>query len=531
MNEATTTYEDDEVTPVELYNSAEDEDDEGEETPKPKKVNRAGIKKRLREENENNLVEYIRSLTSGGVQVRTIVMRDQPRVWEDKNIAGQLETFEDPISIEDIRDLYGGGKYRLQFFIPAENGSWQYVTCRTFQLAGDPKVRSSSKPSDTKEDPTIVQSVLQMTQRMSEKERERAERIEREARSFRDPSVDIMAEELREARRQANENQRVIYDLMNQQGRSSPADHLLGKMMDSESARIAQLRAQHDSELRMKNEMHRDELERVHARHDQTMKWQEDSHRREIESLRLSLSTQEKLLETSYRGQLRALERELEVVRTDYMAAKAEIAELRAKKDKGLVESLTELSTVKEQIDSVFGGGEKEDSGGTIERLINGAMPLVEGMATRIAGGAAIGAVPQQPIPQQQAVDPNDLPINQPVPLPDGRLAVRRADGRVVVLRPKRPAAPGTPPALKLDPTEIQVAVQVMENAVANDMDPAVFATSARNVVPPDIIQALRSQGVDQFLANVAKLESHSPLLTLHGKEWSRKVAAILTSD
>jgi hypothetical protein len=493
-----------------------------------------GIKKRLREEHENNLADYIHTLTSGGVQIKTSVVRDRPKDWHGKDITGTIDSFHEPISVDDIRDMFGGGTYRLQFFIPGSTGSWEYVTCRTVKLAGDPKIQSDTeKPKNGAQNPDVVRDAMKMAHEVTIEERRRAERIEREARNYRDPSIDIVAGELAASRQQQAESQRVIYDMMNRRSDTSPADHLLGKMMDNESGRISQLRAQHESEIRMKSEMHRDELERIHQRYEQNAQWQQAAHQREVESLRMTLATQEKMLETSYRGQLRALERELEATRADLMQNKSEVSELRAKKDKGLVESLTEIATVKEALEG-FGGGDKED-GSTIERIISGVMgsPLAEGVASRLAGGGAIaaaGAQPQ-PAPAPAVQDPNDLPINQPIQLPDGSVAVRRPDGRVVTLRPKRKPKPGEVPEIKLDPGEVQIAIQFMEAALANDTDPEQFAASARNVVPSDIIGALRLQGVDHFLIKVAKLPETSPLLSMHGKSWARKVAAILVGE
>jgi len=71
-----------------------------------------------------------------------------------------------------------------------------------------------------------------------------------------------------------------------------------------------------------------------------------------------------------------------------------------------------------------------------------------------------------------------------------------------------------------------------MESALANDADPVNFARTARNLAPSltsgPIQELLRTQGVDTFLNRVAKLNPGSSLLSQHGKNWTRKVAAVL---
>jgi hypothetical protein len=377
---------------------------------------------------------------------------------------------------------------------------------------------------------------MKMAHEMTIEERRRADQREREARNSRNPAVDIAMQELAAAREQNAENQRVLYDMMNRRPETSHADHLLGKFMDNESVRITQLRAQHESEMRTKNDLHRDEIERIHARNDQNAKWQQTAHEREMTTLTRTMEHQEKMLTTAHASEVRALTRENESLRTKNDRLEQEISELRAKKDKGLIESLTEITTVKEALEG-FSPPKEEGSGSTIERIISGVMesPLAEGIASRVAGGAAATAMGAQPGPQGPAaapppgaIDPSTLPVNQPVPMPDGNVIVRKGDGRIVMLKPKRQPQPGEIPEIKVDPTEVKMAVSIMESACEKDVDPESFALSARTLVPAEIIRALRVQGVDHFLANVAKLDNNSPLQTMHGKNWVRKVAQVL---
>lgn len=72
------------------------------------------------------------------------------------------------------------------------------------------------------------------------------------------------------------------------------------------------------------------------------------------------------------------------------------------------------------------------------------------------------------------------------------------------------------------------MAVQFLEGAFSSGQDPAVVATSARALVPTDILAYLEKVGVDQFLGNVPNLDQGSPLRTVQGRSFVRKVAKVL---
>jgi hypothetical protein len=400
------------------------------------------------------------------------------------------------------------------------------------KIAGDPKIDGIK--SGNEESPSVVNAALKMTERLMMSAEDRARKAETEVRRpNNDGTLDFLRSEMSDLRRMVGEKDRQIYELLNRKPESTQEQMLLGKMIDGESARIVAIRTQVESEIRTLQERHTADIDRLHSRFDDMTRRADDAHRRETDTMRASYDNQMATLKISYDGQIQGFIREIQHLDRELTAAKTELAELRVRKDKSPVETLTEMAAMKEALDSFSGASGGEEKGSTIERILSAAGPLVEGVATRIAQGPP-GAV-AAPAPVTASAMP-DLPVGQPMHLPDGRIIIKRPDGEIVEIRRKRkpqpqPVAEGEMPPL--DPGEVAMAIQFMEQALQNDTDPTIFAQTARNVVPDNVLAYLRIKGVDYFLSDVAKLESNpaSPLHTQHGKNWVRKVASVLLGE
>jgi hypothetical protein len=488
----------------------------------------------IREENEKSLLDYLKSLQSEK-PIKVSILREFPKLWQGRSIEGTLDSVEDPISEEEIRDMYGGGKYKLVVYVPDARGTWVYATSRKIKIAGDPKVDPPTTPTNGQRDTSgdAVKAAMRMSQDMAE----RAQRIadserERAADGNRDSGVGFVMSEMSALRRQMAEKDAKLFELATQKPVSSAVEMLLGKAIDGESARMAALRTQVDSEIRMKNEMNKAEIDRLHDRYEDITKRQDDANKREIDNLNRAFDARVESLKMAQGSVTEGYKREIAHLDRELTAAKTECAELRAKKEKGLIESVTELAKVREALEG-FGG--KDEGGSTWERIANSVMssPLTEGIAARIAGGVTNEAVMAAAAQPAQTPEP-EIPINRPVQLPDGRIIVRRAGGQIIELRRKQAAPP--PPtgesAEVVSDEDLAIAAQFMESALIGDTEPADFARAARNLVPSltsgPLQSLLRTQGVDAFLSRVAKLNPGSTLLSQAGKNWARKVAAAL---
>jgi len=498
------------------------------------------VRRQIREQDEQGLLDYLNSLQSE-TPIKVTVERLQPKTHQGRNIAGTLESYEESISEEDIKEYFGGGKYKLVIRTPDAKGSWRYAAARTIQIAGDPKVDNLIDTSSSMQSPDAVKAAMRMSESMAERALRRAdEERERAMAGSKDSSLEFVMAEMAALREQMASKDERIFELVTKKPESSAAELLLGKAIEGESARITAMRSQIDSELRIKNEMHKAEIDRLHDRYEAIAARQDDAHKREIANLERTFASQMESLKTAHNSVVEGYKREIVHLDRQLTVAQTEVAELRARKDKGLVESMTEMAAVKEAIDAFSGRDDDDKPSSTWERIANTVMgsPLAEGVAARLSGGVTNEAVMAAANSRPEADEEPEIPLNRPVQLPDGRIIVRQADGTILQLRTKR--APAVPvPDPNADPTEAIVtdeemtrAIQFMESALAGDTDPGDFARAARNLVPSltsgPLQELLKTQGVDAFLVRVAKLSPGSSLLSQAGKNWTRKVAAAL---
>ena len=498
-------------------------------------VKEQAIHRKFREEGEASLFDYLKSLASD-TPIKVSVIRELPKTWEGRTIEGTLDSFEDPISEEEIREMFGGGKYKLVIYTPSPKGSWQYATARKIKIAGDPKLEGlitaggNSKQQPT-QDTDVVRDAMRMSQQMASRAQERADRADelRFSDSKKpDPASEMMMEELRAVRRELSSKDERLFEMATSKPESSVLETLFGKSLEGESVRMQGIRAQTESELRVKNEAHAAEVKQINERMDRMIDRSDDAHKREITSLERAHDNALTVLHASYKGQISGYEREISYIARQLETESKAASDLRAKKDKSPLDTLTELAAMKDAMESFTGKDEKEE-GGALERVVGNIMgsPLLEGIATRVAGGGMGMGAPQ---PQQE--EEPELPINQPVEMPDGRILIRKADGTIMQIRKKeKPAAP-TGEGVDISDEDISIAMHFMESSLSNDADPVEFGRAARNLAPSltsgPIQQLLRAQGVDAFLGRVSKLNPYSALLSQHGKNWVRKVVAVL---
>lgn len=219
------------------------------------------------------------------------------------------------------------------------------------------------------------------------------------------------------------------------------------------------------------------------------------------------------------------LDREVSTLEKQLDANRAELAQLRAKKEQSIKEKVEELAAIKELV----GDGDEEEAS-TIEKIIGavGNLPAVVNMAERAANG---GQAPQQRA-QQQAQPPQQKIVRD---VNTGEISLRKADGTLIPVK-KKPVpvttADGTQYELPpVDPEQVKQAVSFMEGAFRSDTDPKTFAASARPFLTENMLGAIRALGITEFLSKVGKISAASPLATMRGRQWTKKVAAALLGE
>ena len=489
----------------------------------------------LREQNEQSLVDYLEEL-QGESSIRVTVIRETPKIWKGRPIEGTLETFDEPVSETEIRDHFGGGKYRLKILTPNKKGSFRYAAHRTVKIAGDPKLdHLAEAETPTKAAPNVVRETLRLSERMVDRAHLRADRAEERAagKSEMDPSVELLVrglqEELRELRRASETKDARIHELITNSsqrgptdsllekvissvgqrgptdtllekviasvGQRGPTEALLEKMVDTDSARIAAIRTQHDAEIRTTRERHLGEIDRLFGRSEESAKRQAELAAREANTLRSAYDGRIEALKLAHESSNESLRREIAHLERELSSAKTEVGQLRAKKNKSVIDSVSELAAVKEALGS-FG----DDGSSTVERVLSALMasPLLERLGS---ARPALPAPPQPALLQQSS-------IRAPMPTPS------------------RP----TPPQQATE--DIGAGLEFMETAFANNVEAESFATTARSVVPADVLSELARSGPDVLISQIVASSPHSPLVaTQRAKNWLRAVVRCIVQS
>ena len=478
---------------------------------KPTPALETNAKRALREQSDQSLLDYLQGMHSE-TSIRVTVVRETPKMWKGRNIEGTLETFDEPISEDEIRELYGGGKYKLRIQTPNAKGSYVYAAHRTLKIAGDPKLDHMAVEEPSAEDqPNVVRETLRLSERLVDRAHKRADQVEERAgqRTAMDPSVELlvrsMQEQLGQVSRDSAAKDTRIHELLTRQNQRGPTDMLLEKMLDGDSARIAAIRTQHEAELRSVRERHLAEMDRLAARFDDQSRRFDDQarqlgnvHGREIDTIKLAHQS----LSEGLKSQIGHLEREL-------ASAKSELTALRTKKDKSVLDSVSELAAVREAL-GVFGGG---DDGSTLDRVLSALMssPIVSRIGERLAA-PAVPPVLAAPIPVPR------IALPRPPSPPSAEFA---AESR----QPPKPApAPETAPLTN--------GLELMESAFASGTDPQAFAQTARSLIGPDIATELSAAGPDALVQQISAASPSSPLVSSQrGKNWIRAVTQLLAKD
>lgn len=496
-----------------------------------------------RQENQT-LIDYLQALTQGLPEVKITLYRQRPEMHQGVKCNGMLETFYRLVDEGDIRELHGGGQFRMVLHRRGPKGDWQILKHVTVEIAGDPKIESlkirdekPAAPAENKTESTVVGKVLD---HLMDK---RSQPAAPDMAMWRALSAPLEAQiaslsHLLEAKdRELAETRNRPADPMK--------DRFVEKLIDQDSARIAAINAQHESEIRTLKENARADLERERDRaereHDRVTKQYErelatmkDAHHREITFMKEThareiagqkqqyenqLSTREqtgKTVELITAAENRRLEKENERL------AK-ELETLRAKKEQTIKEKAEELSAVKE----LFEEDDDDEDKGVIGKLLDS--PMAARVVEKVGG---MFGQPQGGPPQQQMA-PGQPPPGVPFRMADGRIGMLDPQGRLLIQQPKAVAAAGTPGAegLGVDPAQMKDAMTFMEGAYKSGTDPKTFAATVRNVVPASVLGVLTARGVDEVLDKMAGLDTSSPLLQQGGRNWARKVAKALVGN
>lgn len=523
----------------------------GERTSKPERIPPEPIRELQRAENQE-LVDWLNQIR-GGAAVQIAIKRIKPTQFKGKLVAGHLETREDIISEDEIRDTWGGGEYQLRVKRRNAQGSWVILTSTTVPIAGDPRLDNlpggsadaasagmSAASYQADADTKIAQSALAMMERQMQQVRDQQSKSGMDAKMI-EQFMKPMELQVELLQKQLTAKDQQFADQVNK-----PADpfqqKLLEKFVDGDQARVNALRTQYESEIRVIKENHASDIKRLEDRQDRTVSDlrrdyerqldnQKSGYERELASVKalhqqmdVSAASSTAIIKSSLDRDLARLEREVADLKLENKA-------LREKKDKNVLDMVKEVNEFKEILGVEEGGGEKS----AIERIAEAAMSsdqLLSFVGKWVGPkDAAPAAAPQQ---QQLAQTPpryvRDKRTGQvgewnPVLKRYEEVQQRRKG------KGQQGGASTDPAELDINPEHLQMAITVLERSFANRTPPKNFAATISTALPPEIFQAIRDHGVDGFVNKVAKLGASSPLRRQEGINWLREVGKVLLGD
>lgn len=522
-----------------------------------------GALRDIKSRDDETLRDWLEGLSSEHGAFSIQVTRTRPAMHRGVLVKGSLGRYDEPIDEERIREDHGGGEFLLRFNRRTDKGN-RYVTARSITIPGDPRIdtlvgRDSSEPAAAAATPTHDPLVAKVVDATIQRSRELEERLSQQqqrpaAAAGLDPAlIDSLIAPYR-LQLEASERRMQALEAKLAGESNSPERHaqskLLDKLIDGDSARIEALRTRHESELRQIKENAREDEKRLIAANERDRSAMQQAHQQQLADLRqshemvlASMRSSADVEKAMLRSQVATLERELG-------NAQKELIELRAKKDKPLLEQFKEIELIKETLGV---GKEDEDEatkGHWLERAIG---KLVDSKVASVVVDRVMGD-PQQAAAaaqqQQQLAQSQQLVPGQPFRDAQGKIWV--FDGTNVVPMPlkkrKKGAAPeapadGAPPAEEgveappeapvelptLDPEDTAKALAFLEAAFRGGQDPVAVAQAVQTMVPGDILGAVQRHGVDLFLDKMAGLERGSPFSTQAGRNWARKLGKALT--
>ncbi len=529
-----------------------------------------------------NISDWLDSISNEGA-IKVVISRKKPKIHNGENVGGNLETVEERINEDYIREMWGGGTFLLQVQTPDRNGQFKYFKGRTVEIAGPPKMHGTvpgvSAAPISGDDP-MAEKAFEFMHQHARDERARADRIEKEM--GRNHGFDAAAlaainaplyAQLESALATIKDLQVKLHETATRPPpRDDFRDKLLDRAISDESSRIDALRTgyenridrmrdNHDDAIKRLEERHAAAIERMEERHADEIKRMESRHERDLKLSDRQGETTSKATEIATQARIDAFKAENDRLGRDLNAAQARIATLEAKKDQSLTEKADELIKVKEALEGLGGGEEAEKKWYETALDMIGNSEAALKLVDKIGGGAA-----PPPPEQQQQLPPPGVPFQTG----DGNVYVRDAQGNVSIVSPaqlaqlqgraprrrRRPAGPGQqraaaadvpidapPDQAELDdgdedvveevapvrppkPAEVQTAVEFMENAMKAGAKPETFAATARSLVPGDVLAFIQRVGIDNFLDKVVK--PGSALATIRGRQFARTVAKIL---
>ncbi|HZJ67656.1 MAG TPA: hypothetical protein VFD36_29335 [Kofleriaceae bacterium] len=523
-------------------------------------------------------------------ELKIHISRRAPKVGPNgENVCGTLETVDEMIDEDYIKETWGGGTFGLTVQTPRSDG--RYKIFRRFQLkiAGEPKmhgrvlVPGGGSPAVVARDESdsLATRAFDAMQNRETKTQERLDHLLMNA--GKQGGLDVAAlqavmapitAQLAAAQETIRELQQAAIVAANKEpprdefrdtilkevltGDRSEAEKVrqryedkLEDMQKRYEDRIDRLVEDHAGQIKRMTEDHTRAIQRLEDRHTDELKSMERRHEREMDTVRKLTENTDLITKAAYEMKSDALKESATRLERELNEKNAKIGSLEAKKEQTLFDKAEEIGKLREVLDDLGGGAEKDEK--WYERLINavGNSEAAVNWLNKLTGGPGPdGQVQQQQLP----------PPNVPFRGPDGQVYVHDGAGNYhLVMQPARPsantkkkkraqaqadaaaggdigaeemveeAAPAAPPPNPPDPKDLARAISFIENALrSKDANPETFARGAQSLVPADVLAYVCAfPDADALLATI-KVPQGSPITSVKGRNFMRAVHKIL---
>lgn len=252
-------------------------------TPAQKPPPRRSATAQIDENVERDLESIFAELGAGAGECKVTLTRLEPSTdpKTGERIAGHLDSYTRPVTQDEIKHRFGGGRYQVLVMGPNKGGRGSAIKFRkVIEIAGPPKSLNTDDKKENEAD-----SLMRFLAEKAEKDRERDER------------------KLEEMRRESKENQNTILQLvakMAERPKDDPDRPMLEMMREENKRREDEYKA----ELRRREEQDRREREERECR------WKEEreEQRRRDEEAKRQHEAEMKRQEQQMQLQLKQLE-------------------------------------------------------------------------------------------------------------------------------------------------------------------------------------------------------------------------------
>lgn len=546
---------------LELGDTTAVANDAAETDPKPTRSSSLPLTeplRRLQADEDNSLAVFMRSIGAEEGAFRIELHRVSPETafdtfsGRDIQCSGHLKRYEQMIDEELVAQHHGGGKMRIKVMRPDAKGRFVFYKAKDFTVAGEPKLDAlraknplapakETAPAANGDSPGIVKEVMGVMKDQLEQANRRAERPQEQIHHDNNAqmldalrlAVAPLQAQIVALMEQSTAKDKLIADLQN---KPVPTDTfkegMLTHFMTKSGDQVQATRIAYEAEIRTIKDGQSQQESRLRDGFERDKQYITMQHEREIQGLRMSHEIALGAIKSSNDTQIRLLEGTVRTLERQIDAMTTEVKELRAKKEKGIIETMKDVQAIREAI----GGDEDEKSTGA--RIIEAVTD--PGNIAAIAG--IIGGKGGAPNPQQQAIaaqQAHQAQIAQQqqrrpqvVDGPDGQKYLLQPNGQLtgpIRKKKKRPVVGPDgvvePELPEIDPATVTQVITMLENAFSGGQEPEIVAQSFAPHIPEEVKITLRDHGVDVFMSKVAKLQSSSPLSSQAGKNWLRKVA------